>query len=80
MSQNTTPLRLEDVAELERYLITKHRISKIESVFDISLSILYAVAGNKNEPMTDLWASLELVIDGRKDSVYVQVSVKVSRF
>jgi hypothetical protein len=80
MSQNATPLRLEDVAELERYLITKHKISRIEPVFDISLSILYAVAGNENKPMIDQWASLELVTDGREDSVYVQVSVKVSRF
>ena len=51
MSQNATPLLLEDAAELERYLITKHKRPRIESVFDISLSILYAVAGNKNEPM-----------------------------
>ena len=72
MSQNATPLRLEDLAELERYLITKHKISRIESVFDISLSILYAVAENKKEPMTDLRASLEHVTDGRQDSVYVQ--------
>ena len=72
MSQNATPLRLEDAAELERYLITKHKRPRIESVFDISLSILYAVAGNKNEPMTDLRASLEHVTDGRQDSVYVQ--------
>ena len=72
MSQNATPLRLEDAAELERYLITKHKRPRIESVFDISLSILYAVAGNKNEPMTDLRASLEYVTDGRQDSVYVQ--------
>ena len=72
MSQNATPLRLEDVAELERYLITKHKRPRIESVFDISLSILYAVAGNKNEAMTDQWASLEFVTDGRLDSVYVQ--------
>lgn len=60
MSQNATPLRLEDAAELERYLITKHKRPRIESVFDISLSILYAVAGNKKDP------------DGRQDSVYVQ--------
>jgi hypothetical protein len=72
MSQNATPLRLEDAAELERYLIPKHKRPRIESVFDISLSILYAVAGNKNEPMTDLRASLEHVTDGRQDSVYVQ--------
>lgn len=72
MSQNATPLRLEDAAELERYLITKHKRPRIESVFDISLSILYAVAENKKEPMTDLRASLEHVIDGRQDSVYVQ--------
>ena len=72
MSQNATPLRLEDAAELERYLITKHKRARIESVFDISLSILYAVAENKKEPMTDLRASLEHVIDGRQDSVYVQ--------
>jgi hypothetical protein len=58
MSQNATPLKLEDVAELERYLITKHKRSGI----DVSLSILYAVAENKNEAMTD----------GRLDSVYVQ--------
>jgi hypothetical protein len=72
MSQNATPLRLEDAAELERYLITKHKRPRIESVFDISLSILYAVARNKKEPMTDLRASLEHVTDGRRDSVYVQ--------
>jgi hypothetical protein len=72
MSQNATPLRLEDAAELERYLITKHKRPRIESVFDISWSILYAVAENKKEPMTDLRASLEHVIDGRQDSVYVQ--------
>jgi hypothetical protein len=72
MSQNATPLQLEDAAELERYLITKHKRPRIESVFDISLSILYAVARNKKEPMTDLRASLEHVIDGRQDSVYVQ--------
>jgi len=72
MSQNATPLRLEDAAELERYLITKHKRPRIESVFDISLSILYAVAGNKKEAMTDLRASLEHVTDGRQDSVYVQ--------
>jgi hypothetical protein len=72
MSQNVTPLRLVDVAELERYLITKYKRSRIESVFDISFSILYAVARNKNEPTTDLWASLELVTDGRQDSIYVQ--------
>ncbi|MDP9286869.1 MAG: hypothetical protein M3P08_01560 [Thermoproteota archaeon] len=72
MSQNATPLRLEDVAELERYLISKHKRSRIESVFDISLSILYVVAGNKNEPMTDLRASLELVTDDSQDSLYVQ--------
>jgi hypothetical protein len=58
MSQNATPLKLEDVAELGRYLITKHKRSGI----DVSLSILYAVADNKNEAMTD----------GRLDSVYVQ--------
>lgn len=72
MSQNATPLRLEDAAELERYLITKHKRPRIESVFDTFLSILYAVAENKKEPMTDLRASLEHVIDGRQDSVYVQ--------
>ena len=72
MSQNATPLRLEDAAELERYLITKHKRPRIESVFDISLSILYAVAGNKKEPMTDLRASLELVTDDSQDSLYVQ--------
>jgi hypothetical protein len=72
MSQNATPLRLEDAAELERYLITKHKRPRIESVFDISLSILYAVARNKNEPMTDLRGSLEYVTDDRQDSVYVQ--------
>lgn len=72
MSQNVTPLRLEDTAELERYLITKHKRPRIESVFDISLSILYAVARNKNEPMTDLRGSLEYVTDDRQDSVYVQ--------
>lgn len=60
MSQNATPLRLEDAAGLERYLITKHKRPRIESVFDISLSFLYAVAGNKKDP------------DGRQDSVYVQ--------
>jgi hypothetical protein len=72
MSQNATPLRLEDVSELERYLISKHKRSRIESVFDISFSILYMVAGNKNEPMTDLWAFLELVTDGSQDSLYVR--------
>jgi hypothetical protein len=71
MSQNATPLRLEDAAELERYLITKHKRPRIESVFDISLSILYAVAGNKKDLMTDLRASLEHVT-GRQDSLYVQ--------
>ena len=30
MSQNATPLKLEDVAELERYLITKHKRSGID--------------------------------------------------
>jgi hypothetical protein len=68
MTQNATPLKLEDVAELERYLITKHKRSGI----DVSLSILYAVAENKNEAMTDQWASLEFMTDGRLDSVYVQ--------
>ncbi len=72
MSQNATPLRLEDAAELERYLITKYKRPRIESVFDTSLSILYAVARNKNEPMTDLRGSLEYVTDDRQDSVYVQ--------
>jgi hypothetical protein len=72
MSQNATPLRLEDAAELERYLITKQKRPRIESVFDISLSILYAVAGNKKDPMTDLRASLDHVNDGRQDSEYTQ--------
>jgi hypothetical protein len=45
MCQNATPLKLEDVDELERYLITKHKRSGI----DVSLSILYTVAENKND-------------------------------
>ena len=68
MSQNATPLKLAGLAELERYLITKHKRSGI----DVSLLILYAVAENKNEAMTDQWTSLEFITDGRLDSVCVQ--------
>lgn len=68
MCQNATPLKLEDVAELARYLITNHKRPRI----DVSLSILYAAAEDKNEPMTDQWASLELVTDGRLVSLKVR--------